>query len=80
MKKKLIKIFAGALKISEKEVTDNTSLKNTSQWDSLAMVMMVTAVENEFGIELNFEDLQKFVSFEAVYNLLNEKGVCNERR
>ncbi|OHB72664.1 MAG: hypothetical protein A2W23_00825 [Planctomycetes bacterium RBG_16_43_13] len=78
MKKKLIKIFADALKISEKEVTDNTSFKNTKHWDSLAMVMMVTAVENEFGIKLNFEDLQKFVSFKAVYDLLKEKGACNE--
>ncbi len=78
MKKKLIKIFADALKISEKAVTDNTSFKNTKHWDSLAMVMMVTAVENEFGIKLNFEDLQKFVSFKAVYDLLKEKGACNE--
>lgn len=78
MKKKLIKIFADALKISEKEVTDNTSLRDTKHWDSLAMVMMVTAVENEFGIELNFEDLQKFVSFKAVYDLLKEKGAYNE--
>ncbi len=74
MKEKLVNIFAEALDLKELEINDDTSPENTPGWDSLAMVNIVSAIENEFGIDLSFDELQRFVSFGEVYKLLREKG------
>lgn len=78
MKKQLVRIFSERLNMDEKDIKDDISSENTSSWDSLGMVTIITAIEKEFGVELTFNDLQRFTSFGEIYKLLKEKkGGCN---
>ncbi|MBC7790930.1 MAG: acyl carrier protein [Anaerolineae bacterium] len=54
-----------------------TGISQTSQqsWDSLAHVLLVAAIESEFGITLDAADQLRMPSFEATQLLLEEKGL-----
>jgi len=49
--------------------------KKTPEWDSLAHVMIVTAIESEFGITLDADEQLRMTSFEATAALLTERGL-----
>ncbi len=43
---------------------------NVSQWDSVASVTLFATIEEEFGIEVDLQDMTKLVSFRAILNYL----------
>jgi acyl carrier protein len=44
------------------------------QWDSLAHVTLMGAVESEFGLEIDLVDQLELTSYEAVAAYLEERG------
>ena len=44
-------------------------------WDSLASITLISVVEEEFGIQIDPEDIEQFVSFEAVLGYLTTRQV-----
>jgi acyl carrier protein len=44
-------------------------------WDSLASITLVSVVEEEFGIQIDPEDIEHFVSFGAVLGYLTARQV-----
>lgn len=42
-------------------------------WDSVASVTLLTLVEEEFGLEIDVDDLDQFTSFERILGLLPKK-------
>ena len=44
-------------------------------WDSMAMVNLIRAVESEFDLQFELDDLLSFESFGAIRQLLVEKGI-----
>ena len=57
------------------EITDETSFKEDLNADSLDLFELVMALEDEFGIEIPSEDLEKLVTVGDVMKYLNDKGV-----
>jgi acyl carrier protein len=47
--------------------------KNTSEWDSLAHVTLLTLIGEEFGMDIDFEDFEGATSFEALEQALQVK-------
>jgi acyl carrier protein len=45
-----------------------------ARWDSLANVTLVTALESEFGVTLDAQDIERLSSYQATAILLAEKG------
>jgi acyl carrier protein len=46
---------------------------STESWDSLANYSLITVIEEEFGIQINAEEVDQFVSFEGVLDLLRRR-------
>ncbi len=46
---------------------------NTSKWDSLANVTLLTAIENEFHVSLDTHDAERMSSFKSAQLLIGEK-------
>lgn len=44
-------------------------------WDSIKYVMIVFAVEEEFGVKLSNEEILEFSSFDRILEILSAKGV-----
>ena len=48
------------------------SQTSVSGWDSVATVTLLTTVEEEFGIQVDLEDLDQLTSFDSILSYLRE--------
>lgn len=74
MLEKVKAVVAEKLNVDESEITVNTSFKDDLDADSLDLFEMVMALEEEFGIEIPSEDLEKLVTVGDVLDYLKDKG------
>ena len=47
------------------------SAENTSEWDSIAQVTLLTLIGEEFGVDIDFEEFEGATSFEALASRLS---------
>lgn len=69
------RIVADVLGMDEERVTEDLSPSTADNWDSMNHLHIVTAIEEEFGIQLTMEEVQ---AIDAVKTL--EKLVVTKRR
>ncbi len=73
---KFNKIISDALNIKNIEkVTDEMGPDEIEDWDSLAHVELVNAIEEEFGISLEVVDISKMYTIGDVKKILKKYGV-----
>ena len=75
MSEKIKSIIASQLNISEDQVTLEANFKDDLGADSLDLFEMVMSLEDEFGVEIPSEDLEKITTVGAVVDYLKAKGV-----
>lgn len=51
------------------------SAQTVPEWDSLAAVTLVAVLQEEFAVQIDFGDLPRLESFEAVQRYLDSVGV-----
>jgi acyl carrier protein len=53
-------IFVDIFNIDKSTLTDKTSAKDINGWDSIAHVMLITAIENKFAIRFTGREIAGF--------------------
>ena len=56
------------------EVTEETSIDRIPQWDSLAHIGLILAIESEFHIQISPEQAIEMISVRAIRDILQEQG------
>lgn len=70
---RLIRCFRGVFpELSEIEVS-RASVSNLAAWDSVATVTLAAAMEEEFGIQFEPEEIEKMNSFQSCVALLSSR-------
>ncbi|MBK6896663.1 MAG: acyl carrier protein [Alphaproteobacteria bacterium] len=72
----LLNLFAEVLEVDVSKLNDNTSPDNTSQWDSLAAMGLVVAIEEKFGVQLTTKEIMKMTTIGLARETLRGKGVA----
>ncbi len=63
IKEQLIKCFSSVFpELSPAEI-ESATVENTSGWDSIAQVTLLTLVSEEFGMEVDFEKFESAITF-----------------
>ena len=75
MLEQIKKIVAENLNVEEESVTLEASFKEDLKADSLDLFELVMALEEEYGVEIPSEDLEKLTTVGAVMDYLKSKGV-----
>lgn len=75
MFEKVKEVIVEKLNADGMEITEETSFKDDLDADSLDLFEMVMALEEEFGIEIPSEDLEKLVTVGDVLEYLADKGI-----
>ncbi|MDC0125105.1 acyl carrier protein [Candidatus Pelagibacter sp.] len=57
--KKIFKIFEDILDIKKGVISHGTKPSDIDEWDSIATVNIIVALEDEFNIKFKLKDLQK---------------------
>jgi len=55
------------------EITDSTSPVELEEWDSLAQINLLIAIENEFNIKFSLDDAQKINSVGDILSIIDSK-------
>ena len=66
-------IMADVLMVDVSEIRDTTSMDNLEQWDSLAQIDLIAALEEEFGVTFEVEEFQLMTSFVEIIEALSRK-------
>jgi len=73
VKTRLLDCFAAVFPALSPEDILRADHHNVGQWDSVASVTLFATVEEEFGMELDLEDLPGLTSFEKILAYLTSK-------
>ncbi|MEE4496197.1 acyl carrier protein [Streptomyces sp. BE230] len=71
---RLRQVFVDALQLPPGTAVEETHYQSTPTWDSLGHVLLVSTMENEFGVEIETERSLDMESFQVALALLKEKG------
>ena len=72
---KIKKIVAEQLNIDEDSIKEDSNFKDDLGADSLDLFNLVMAFEDEYGVEIPSEDLEKITMVSAIINYLKDKGI-----
>ncbi len=75
MLEKLVAVIREQLNLEDAEITENSNFKDDLGADSLDLFELVMSLEEEFGVEIPSEDLEKIATVGDVVNYLKAHGV-----
>ena len=76
MFEKMKSIIADQLNVSEEEIKPESKFKDDLGADSLDLFELVMALEEEFGVEIPSEDLEKLSTVNDAIEYMKAKGVA----
>ena len=75
MLERMKEIIAEQLSVEAEEIKMETSFKEDLGADSLDLFELVMSLEEEYGVEIPSEDLEKILTVNDVIKYLEDKGV-----
>jgi len=72
---KLKKIFVEGLGISEDAVKDDLTYQSIKKWDSLGHMALIAAIESEFDIMIDTDDIIDMSSFAKAKEIVKKYGI-----
>lgn len=72
MEDKVKQIMAVALEVSADEIDDDSSPDTIETWDSLRHMNLVLALEEEFGVQFEAEQVVEMLNFRLIILTLQE--------
>lgn len=73
MENRIKKVMSEVLDIDESLINDSTSAEMIESWDSLKQMNLIVALEEEFDIEFDGEDLENLINFKLICLIIQEK-------
>lgn len=67
------KVFIESLSIEEKDFSDQMQYNDIPEWDSIGHMTLMSALEEEFKITLETDDIIDFSSYKKGIELLSSK-------
>lgn len=75
MSDKLISVFADVLEVDAATLSDESSPDTVENWDSLAAMHLVAAIEETFDTQLTTKEIMKMASIGLARKALQDKGI-----
>ena len=66
--KKLKNVFVNIFQLQNKDIKNNSSMKNIEKWDSLNHISLINEIEEKFNLHFSDEDIVKMTNFKIIIN------------
>jgi len=70
MDENLVEIVSEVFGVDEDDITLETSPENLDSWDSMNHLKLVTAIEEEFSINLSMNDVEAIVDVKSLSDIV----------
>lgn len=74
MEKKFLNLLKEALEIEDQDITMDQTLRDFDEWDSLAQLSLIAALDEEFGVAIEDEDFQKLQTVGDLFKVVQEQA------
>ena len=71
MEEKIKNVMSIVLEVPAEEIKEDSSFRNLENWDSLNHMKLIAALEEEFNIQLNEQDIIEMQSFKLIRHILS---------
>lgn len=71
MNERIKKVMAEAFEMPEENITEQSSMDNVDNWDSLHHVKLTVFLEREFDITIPDEVVGNMISFKLIKEIIN---------
>lgn len=79
VQQRLIRCFSAVFPQLPADQICGASVETVAEWDSLAAVTLVDILQEEFAVEIDFDDLTELASFPAVLHYLDSRKVSEKQ-
>ena len=69
----LTEIFRRILAVKDLEINDELTADDVDTWDSLSHMLLITEIEDHFGIKFRLRELNKMKNVGALIDIINSK-------
>ncbi|GAA4274192.1 acyl carrier protein [Aquimarina gracilis] len=73
VKEKVSNVLVSVLEHNNFEMHDELTAKDVDGWDSLSHMMIITKIEEHFGIKFKLRDLNKLKNMGSLINVIQSK-------
>ncbi|MBR51783.1 MAG: acyl carrier protein [Gammaproteobacteria bacterium] len=74
MNERLKNIMANVFGIEVEEINEMTSVDNCEQWDSFQHMSLLVAIEEEFGLNLDDDEVLRMKDFASIIDVLETRS------
>ena len=72
---KLINCFSSALNVKKENVTMELAYQGISEWDSISHMILISQIEEDFGVSIDTEDVIDMSSVAKAKEILTKLGI-----
>ena len=73
-KEKVKKIIGKDFKLEEVIIQDELGLNKHANWDSMGQLILLSALEQEFNLNIDFEDSLELTNVKSIINFIEIKN------
>lgn len=73
IKERLQEIFRDVFDEEDLEIREDMSAKDIDDWDSLAQINLIVAIEKEFGVKFNLDEVSQLKNIGEMLELISKK-------
>lgn len=73
IKERLQEIFRDVFDEEDLEIREDMSAKDIDDWDSLAQINLIVAIEKEFGVKFNLDEVSQLKNIGEMLGLISKK-------
>lgn len=70
---RLASVFATVFRLSQSRVRPDLGPSEVQRWDSVGHVMLVAAVEREFSIQFDVDEIMEFTTFQSILSAIERR-------
>ena len=74
MENRMKDVMAAVFEMPVDEITDESSPDNINSWDSLRHMNLIVALEEEFGIEFEDDEIIEMLNYALIKLIVGKKG------
>ena len=74
MESRIKNVMASVFEVDSSQINSDTSPDTLESWDSLKHMNLILALEEEFGVEFDDDDITNMINFNLILLILKEKA------
>ena len=74
LREEIITLITKVINIPKKNINEQLKIGEPEEWDSLAHIEIICALEEKYQIQFNINELEKMMDLDSIVKIVREKN------